>query len=131
MTAKQARRKFHKLYKDVIVAHAYAMTTPKHGDCPWKTLKAIEEMLRSKKRSISELWQFCMNSTLAPKKTSRRKNIIDHVAVKPYKESNGRWFIVSDIYEPPSKGKVGSGIIWATPYKTKKDCMEAIKEMRD
>jgi hypothetical protein len=53
---------------------------------------------------------------------------IGDVKVKPYKDSDGFWKIVSTIYEPPSKGKVGSGIIWATPYKTKKICVEAIKQ---
>lgn len=56
---------------------------------------------------------------------------IGDTKVKPYRDSDGYWYIVSDIYEPPSRGKVGSGIIWATPYKTKKDCQKAIRESRD
>lgn len=73
-TAKQIRRKLNKLYKDIIVAHSYATTTPKHGDDPWETLKAIEEILRHKKRIVKEIRLFCMTSNLSKKAPRRKKD---------------------------------------------------------
>ena len=40
-------------------------------------------------------------------------------------KEGGDWFVVSSIYEPPSFGKVGSGVIWATPHRTRQKAREA------
>jgi len=36
-----------------------------------------------------------------------------------------QWFVVSAIYEPPSPGRVGSGILWATPHATRQQARAA------
>lgn len=62
MTKAQARAKFQKLYKDVIVAHAYSTTTPKYKDDPWQALKDIEALLRGKKKLMQDLRSFLLKS---------------------------------------------------------------------
>jgi len=46
------------------------------------------------------------------------------VKLKVIKEGKA-WFVVSTIYEPPSLGRVGSGVIWATPHRTRQLAREA------
>lgn len=65
MTKNQARAKFKKLYKAIIVAHGYAGTTPLYGDDPWQTLKDIEGLLRGKKKLMQELRNFFLESDMA------------------------------------------------------------------